>query len=668
MSKSGKHLLHFLRRRKKENDAELDEFRDLMEVPDTFHNGFSLSSLLGTFFVALVMVPGALYMELVAGMGIGDAAQWVTVLLFVEVAKRANATLNRAQLFILFYMAGMMLSQQIHGTPLFRQFLVQSDAAIANGITNYLEPWIAPLTPEAYENRTFLQLAWLPAIGLMFFRFVFGTIDSTIMGYGLFRLTSDVERLPFPMAPVGAQGIVALADQVEGSVKSAGGSMRWRMFCIGAGIGMIFGFLYMALPTLTGAFFNNPIMIFPIPFAEFTPYTDDYLKAVATGLSFDLGQVMIGMVLPFWAMVGSMVGLITTYVLNPILYRANVLTTWSMGDETVETLFSNNVDFYFSFGIGIALAIAIYGFINVFLSRRKCKNFQVPEKKINIKERGDIPSKFIIGTYLFTVSTYIGISGYLIHWDIRVMAVLVFFGFLYTPLISYVTARLEGIAGQVIEIPFVRELAFILSGYQGVAIWFLPIPKANYGIQTVRYKQAELLGCKFSSIWKSALILTPIIFLAMILFSSFIWSLAPIPSSAYPYAQEIWEFEAKNATLIYSSTLGEYSQFQEALGGGRIMAGLLSGLSMLTVLSWFGAPVTLVFGVVRGLGQTLPHVVIPNIIGALLGRYLFQKKYGREWRKMIPIVGAGYFVGAGLISIFAIGFVFLAKAVSTVPY
>ena len=32
------------------------------------------------------------------------------------------------------------------------------------------------------------------------------------------------------------------------------------------------------------------------------------------------------------------------------------------------------------------------------------------------------------------------------------MVVLVFFGFLYTPLISYVTARLEGIAGQVVEV------------------------------------------------------------------------------------------------------------------------------------------------------------------------------------------------------------------------
>ena len=103
-------------------DKELEEFREIMEVPTKFTDGFNLSSLLGAVFLAFVMIPGAMYMELVAGMGIGGAAQWVTVILFVEVAKRANASLNRANLFILFYICGAVMSQGVHGTPLFRQF------------------------------------------------------------------------------------------------------------------------------------------------------------------------------------------------------------------------------------------------------------------------------------------------------------------------------------------------------------------------------------------------------------------------------------------------------------------------------------------------------------------------------------------------------------------
>ena len=59
-------------------DKELDEFRKIMEVPSTFVEGFQWSALFGAIFVALLMVPGAIYMGLLAGTGIGSAAQWVT--------------------------------------------------------------------------------------------------------------------------------------------------------------------------------------------------------------------------------------------------------------------------------------------------------------------------------------------------------------------------------------------------------------------------------------------------------------------------------------------------------------------------------------------------------------------------------------------------------------
>ena len=83
-------------------DKELEQFRAIMEVPSKFEEGFRFSSFLGALFLAMVMVPGAIYMELIAGHGIGPAAQWVTVILFIEIAKRANKKLSRAEIFILF--------------------------------------------------------------------------------------------------------------------------------------------------------------------------------------------------------------------------------------------------------------------------------------------------------------------------------------------------------------------------------------------------------------------------------------------------------------------------------------------------------------------------------------------------------------------------------------
>ena len=645
-------------------DKELEQYRNLMQPPDRFDEGFSLSSLFGVLFISLIMVPGAIYMGLLAGAGIGAAAQWVTVILFLEIAKRANAKMSRAQLFTLFFMAGGVMASA-DGGLLWTQFFVRSDAALSFGLAGTFPEWVAPSDPAAYENRTFFQWAWLPAIGLMVFKSFFSKLDSAIMSYGLFRVASDIERLPFPLAPVGAQGMMALADDLEASDKSKG-NWRWRVFSIGGAIGLLFGLVYLGLPAITGAILGKTMQVLPIPFVDWSTYTQDWLPATATGLSFDLGQVILGMVMPFWAMVGSFAGLLITVIVNPIAQHAGVLKSWNPGDTTVEIMFKNNVDLYFSLGIGLSLAVAVVGLSSLFrLFGRKNRAeaaFTPPAG------RGDIPAAWIIAVYLISTLLYIMVSWWLVDWHMGVLAVLIFFGFVYTPIISFVTARLEGIAGQVVEIPFIKEMSFILSGYHGVGIWFIPVPQANYGAGTVFYRQAELTGTKFSSLWKADAALFPIITLATIGFSSFIWGMKDIPSSVYPYTQQMWELNAKNGALVYASTSGEYSQFTEALSGTKVGIGMVIGMALFGGLSWINAPITLIYGLIRGIGQTMPHVIIPQMIGALIGRYYFEKRMGLKWREYVPVLAAGFAAGVGLISMLCIGLVFLSKSASSLPY
>lgn len=653
------------RPRKPQLDKELQEYKELMEVPSSFDDGFSLSAFWGAVFIALVMIPGAIYMELIAGMGVGAAAQWVTVILFIELAKRANRHLKKAEVFILFYMAGSILAGS-STTLLFRQFFCRSEAAAVFGLAGLFPSWVVPENLDELP-RTFFRKEWLLPLLLFAFQRFMSKIDTDILGYGLFRMTSDVEKLPFPLAPMQAEGMMTLAEDFS-ETEQKSKSWRWRYFSIGVALGLAFGFVYLGIPAITGLFLPSPIQIFPIPFVDWTPQTGEFLPATATGLAFDLGSVILGMVMPFFAMVGSFIGLIITFVLNPALYDFHILHSWKPGQSTVETLFNNNVDFYFSFGIGLSLAIAVIGIISVLRSR-SVKLEKKEKTAIEIPPgRGDIPNWLFIGTYIFSSALFITISGFLIDFHKGVMLVMLFFAFLYTPIISYVTARLEGLAGQVVEVPYIREIAFILSGYQGMAVWYIPIPMANYGTQTVFYKTAELTGTKFSSIWKADLLLFPIILLATIGFSSFIFSLAEIPSAVYPYTQEIWEFTAKNAALVYSSTMGGYSPFFEAFRGVFIAAGLVTGLLSFGTFALFSAPTTLCYGIVRGFNQTMPHTVIPEFIGAVLGRFYFQKKYGKNWKKYIIVISAGYFVGAGLMSMLCVGIVFLSKASGVLPY
>jgi len=121
-------------------DRDLEEFRSLMEPPSTFTDGFTWPSFFGALFVAFLMVPGGMYMSLVAGMDPYGAAGWVTVILFIEVARRANKTLKKAELFILFYLVGSALAMPFEGI-LWNQFFVQSSAARANGITEQIPAW-----------------------------------------------------------------------------------------------------------------------------------------------------------------------------------------------------------------------------------------------------------------------------------------------------------------------------------------------------------------------------------------------------------------------------------------------------------------------------------------------------------------------------------------------
>ncbi|MBD3422535.1 MAG: peptide transporter [Chitinivibrionales bacterium] len=670
-------------------DKELEEYRQLMEVPATFEDGFTWPSLIGALFVALMMVPGSIYMNLLAGVAIGPAAQWVTLILFIEVARRANKTLKNAEIYILYFLAGQATLLPFEGL-LWNQFFAQSNAAQAWGIAEHIPSWFVPRNQEVLDKRTFFQAEWtVPLLLIMFSMFV-TRLNNTVLGYGLFRLASDIEKLPFPKATIQAQGIMALSEEQNEEARNVYDSTdaqqreknwRWRVFSIGGALGLVFGAIYLGLPTISGAMLGRAIQIFPIPFIDWTQETGSFLPAVPTGLSFDAVNLIMGMALPFFSMVGSFIGLIITFVLNPILYHQGILRTWKVGDDTIITGMKNNIDFYFSFTVGITLVIFFIGLwttVNKVRQQAKearAKN-QGQKRRFNFdasipEGRGDIKFPYIITSYIICVMAYIVVSGFLIDYqeNIGVLIVMLFFGFVYTPLISYVTARLEGMTGDVVSIPLIREAAFILSGYRGVAVWFLPIPIANYGVVTVRYRQAELTGTKFWSKWKSIIILTPIILISTLFFSNFIWGLAPIPGPQYPFAETIWEFRAEMKCIMFSATMEGFSLFKKAFTPIYIAAGGVFAAIGFGLAHAFGWPIFVMYGLVRGLGgQTQPHVIVPQFIGALIGRYYFQKRLGLRWKQYIPVVAAGFSCGTGLLTTMTIGFTFLIKSVFKLPF
>jgi hypothetical protein len=649
------------------DDKELKEYRDLLETPAHFEEGFNWKTIVGAIFIGFLMMPGSMYLDLVVGAGIGPAARWVTIILFAEVAKRAYSDLKQQEVFLLYYMAGAAMHSPFSGL-LWNQYLVQSDAAKMLGLTEFIPTWVAPpVGSESLVSRTFLHPDWLTPILLLVGSQLIQRVDQFGLGYALYRITSDVEKLPFPMAPVGALGTMALAESAE--ERKTG--WKWRVFSIGGVIGMLFGSVYVLFPVLSGLIFTEPVHLIPIPWIDLTRQTEGIMPAVATGLQLDLGLVFTGMVLPFWAVIGGLVGQLITFVANPILYEHGILHRWHKGMGTVDTVFANSFDFYMSFGLGLGLAIGVIGLWQVAQSFRKGPG------RVNYRDvfkshpgRGDINFWVSVCIYLTSTLSYVLLCRWLVPDFPWIFFVL--YGFLYTPVISYITARMEGIAGQFVSLPLVREASFIAGakffGYHGIEIWYAPIPIHNYGKATVDFREIELTGTNLRGIIKAELVVFPVVMISSLLFSQFIWQLAPIPSGAYPYAQQLWHLQALNTLLMQTSTLEGNSLFFQALNGSYLAAGLGLGLVTYAALNAFGLPVLLVYGVVRGLGQHIPHGLVLEVVGALLGRFYFRKKYGAKWRQYAPVLLAGFSCGMGLMGMFAMGLTLILKSLGRMAY
>jgi hypothetical protein len=224
-----------------------------MGEPEEFKDGFDLKTVLGALFIGFIMMPGSIYLGLVVGQSMGPAAEWTTIILFTEVARRSFAHLSKQEVYVLYYMAGgltAMIGGILHlsGGPFSSLIWLQFFRSVApGGLGDQVPDWVAPAhTSEAVRLRTFLHADWVPAIIVMLVTYTLSRIAWFTFGYALFRLTSDGEKLPFPMAPIAAQGATALA---EASSKEE--TWRWRVFSIGSMIGIGFGLIYVAIPTLT---------------------------------------------------------------------------------------------------------------------------------------------------------------------------------------------------------------------------------------------------------------------------------------------------------------------------------------------------------------------------------------------------------------------------------
>ena len=652
-----------------------EESSVFMTEEEDAQEGFGVMTILGVLFLGFVVLPGAIYMSLVAGRNIGPAAEWVTVMLFAELARRSFKKLRKQEIFLLFYAAGALMIMvggiRMMGGPfghlIWNQFVATSEEAHLFGIASELaqpeNSWIAPLGNSVIKERILLHPAWLKAITVTVVGYVFVHLNRFSLGFLLFKVTNDREKLAFPLAYVGAAGSIAIAESFESKT-----SPMWRHFSAGVMMGLMFGAVYIVIPSLSGTFLRKPIVLIPIPWIDLSDrFSEHFMPGALLGINTDPGIMLVGMVLPFQLVAAQFAASMTSHlIVNPqILYRFGILKTWRQGMTTIPTAFSNNLDFWMSFSIGVAIVVFLIGFVQIFRARAPADS---GERKAR-KRIGDVPTLLAVALWATTSLGFVLLTHYLVPrfpvW------LLVVFAFGWTPAFSYIEARMVGITGRGLGFPMIREGSIVLSRYRGANIWFAPLPLFNHGMYAQTLKVAELTKTRMSSLLKAELFMIPVVMICSLIFWAFLWKLQPIPSPVYLYASKIWPQAALYQVLWASATTEGGSTFMlDAIRPIPIVVGTGVGLLLFATLSVFKLPLIVFFGAVSGLGMWgWPHASIPMFTGALLGRYVFQKKFGKEaWRKMILVVTAGYTCGMGLTGMFSAAAMMISRAVIQLPY
>ena len=247
--------------------------------------------------------------------------------------------------------------------------------------------------------------------------------------------------------------------------------------------------------------------------------------------------------------------------------------------------------------------------------------------------------------------------------------IILLFSFVWSPLNSYVSARLIGMTGRGVGIPYLSQAAFILSGYKGVDIWYAPIPLYDQGWAAQRFREIELTGTKFTSIIKAEFFGLGVVLIFSFLYWQFYWKLSAIPSSAYPYAQTYWPLNAFGACLWSTGTLPGGANFLlKAIKFDLIGYAAAGSLALAILLSLLGVHYMWFYGLIGGFAADVTGS-FPLLTGALLGRYYMMKRFGvRKWQLYTPVLLAGYACGVGLIGMFSIALAIIFKAVRVLPY
>lgn len=631
----------------------------VVEAEQEFKGGFSRITIITILYSALVLIPIVIFSTLYSGAGIAGAAPYIMIIIITQMSVLLGRKPFTRQEVLVAYVA-TSVSATYTGMGVYAIFNTYMRSAPGIKIASFIPEWAAvQLTSPAYPARTLLHPDWIPFIIVNMGTTVLWYVANMSLGLIAGQLYYDVEKLPFPMAVVGAEGVITLSEREE---------KRMKYFILFLIPGAVLSALIYALPMVSGAITRRTgITLIPVPWSDLTIFVDAVLPGSVFGISTDPLAFAMGFIIPWEICVAMLTGAVAVSMIgNFVLYGLGYLPRVYRGMSIAMNYTYAYLDFWASPIIGLAIAAAL---TPIALHRETLAGLLRSMRGLTASQRsmGYVSPLRLLILYIACSLGTVLVTLYLCPGFIPYAPITIIMGIIWPFIFVMAQARGMAVSGVPLNIPYIWEGILGMIPYNGVDIWFAPLYTSRIvgiGSPTAEwagtYVIARLTQTKISDVIKAWFIALPITWAMVWLFTSAFWTLAPIPSMFYPFTAQTWPMNAAITDLYMSKT------FTTALNPL-----LIGGTALIGVLAYIASGLlkfpNFIMGFVLGASGYIPGPV-SIFIGALLNRFLLTRFLGEEWNKYKAAAVAGLTCGEGLIIGLSALFTVISNSLMTIPY
>lgn len=643
--------------------------------------GLTYRSALALVFSSLVIMPVQLYLILVSGVNIAIAAVYITVILLTELSTISGTPLTKQEIYIVYMLAGLAASNPVFIAFVQRKYLVTSPISWSLIDPHSGKPlpevipswWVPPYDAPSTGIRSFFHPDWVLPMVLSTFQYgVLYIIVEIALAMMMAQYAIEVEKLPFPLASVDAQMVVTLTERPK---------EKMSIFAVSAMVAGIYAALLYGIPILMFGIFGITIQLIPFPWIDLTiGYfgIEKIMPGAVYGIATDALAWATGFILPLDLLAYQFISSIAVWVFGSWLALTvfgssfpEWVMEWKKGMTLQLVVQRATLRVWVYPQVGVLLALALLTIVLRFRTLVNAfKAMMNPPPSFKASGYFSFPKLMLM--YLGATSLSVAVFHVIVpDFPVWIAAV---FSIGFSMLLALANTRMVGEAaattlmapvGGALPFPlFVWYGTVLAIGYPKVdALLFYPvIGGTSSPIWVQNIKTAFLTETKPIDFFKAYLIAVVLYHIFSIIYVSFMWAIAPIPSSVYPATTIYWPIYVINQGMFLTRQITGRLELILSSMGLFIALGLVGNL-----LSRIGVPFNIV-GLATGT-FIWPPFATSSLLGGLLGRYVIKKYMGDEWwGKNRAVIVAGIAVGEGImVGIFS-GFTMMSKSTWLLPY